>query len=84
LRKVKTNFTVVNKVDNAMREPDAVNYNLGLGEYFTIASNRQTGELLNALVAEMPPEPLAVRSRSVTKICDWLEDSTENHLCSML
>ena len=62
LRKVKKPiFTVVNKVDNAMREPDAIEfYNLGLGEYFTIASinGSGTGDLLDALVAEMPdPEP---------------------------
>ncbi|WP_299062721.1 ribosome biogenesis GTPase Der [uncultured Polaribacter sp.] len=58
LRKVKKPiFTVVNKVDNAMREPDAIEfYNLGLGEYFTIASinGSGTGELLDALAAEMP------------------------------
>ena len=62
LRKVKKPiFTVVNKVDNAMREPDAIEfYNLGLGEYYTIASinGSGTGDLLDALVAEMPdPEP---------------------------
>jgi len=62
LRKVKKPiFTVVNKVDNAMREPDAIEfYNLGLGEYFTIASinGSGTGDLLDALVAEMSdPEP---------------------------
>lgn len=58
LRKVKKPiFTVVNKVDNAMREPDAVEfYNLGLGEYYTIASinGSGTGDLLDALAAEMP------------------------------
>ncbi|WP_165732034.1 ribosome biogenesis GTPase Der [Polaribacter sp. 20A6] len=63
LRKVKKPiFTVVNKVDNAMREPDAIEfYNLGLGEYFTIASinGSGTGELLDAL-AEKMPEPEAV------------------------
>ena len=60
LRKVKKPiFTVVNKVDNAMREPDAVEfYNLGLGEYHTIASinGSGTGDLLDAL-AEKMPEP---------------------------
>ena len=60
LRKVKKPiFTVVNKVDNAMREPDAVEfYNLGLGEYYTIASinGSGTGDLLDAL-AEKMPEP---------------------------
>ena len=63
LRKVKKPiFTVVNKVDNAMREPDAIEfYNLGLGEYFTIASinGSGTGELLDAL-AEKMPKPEAV------------------------
>ena len=60
LRKVKKPiFTVVNKVDNAMREPDAVEfYNLGLGEFYTIASinGSGTGDLLDAL-AEKMPEP---------------------------
>tara|TARA_R110002126_G_scaffold72364_1_gene180900 strand:- start:67033 stop:68343 length:1311 start_codon:yes stop_codon:yes gene_type:complete len=59
LRKVKKPiFTVVNKVDNAMREPDAVEfYNLGLGGYFTIASinGSGTGDLLDALAEKMPP-----------------------------
>jgi len=58
LRKVKKPiFTVVNKVDNAMREPDAVEfYNLGLGDYFTIASinGSGTGDLLDALAEKMP------------------------------
>jgi GTP-binding protein len=58
LRKVKKPiFTVVNKVDNAMREPDAVEfYNLGLGGYFTIASinGSGTGDLLDALTEKMP------------------------------
>ena len=63
LRKVKKPiFTVVNKVDNALREPDAVEfYNLGLGDYFTIASinGSGTGDLLDAL-AEKMPEPEAI------------------------
>jgi len=58
LRKVKKPiFTVVNKVDNAMREPDAIEfYNLGLGDYYTIASinGSGTGDLLDALAKEMP------------------------------
>ena len=58
LRKVKKPiFTVVNKVDNAMREPDAVEfYNLGLGAYHTIASinGSGTGDLLDALTEKMP------------------------------
>ena len=60
LRKVKKPlFIAVNKVDNAMRDADAVEfYNLGLGEYHTISSinGSGTGELLDAL-AEVMPEP---------------------------
>ncbi|MCG1037501.1 ribosome biogenesis GTPase Der [Polaribacter sargassicola] len=63
LRKVKKPiFMVVNKVDNAMREPDAIEfYNLGLGEYYTIASinGSGTGDLLDALTEKMP-EPEVV------------------------
>lgn len=62
LRKVtKPVLLAVNKVDNAMREKDAVEfYNLGLGEYYTIAgmSGSGTGELLDALV-ELLPEAVA-------------------------
>ena len=50
-------FLVVNKVDNAMRDADAVEfYNLGLGEYYTLSAmnGSGTGELLDALVAKMP------------------------------
>lgn len=58
LRKVtKPVLLAVNKVDNAMRESDAVEfYNLGLGEYYTIAgmSGSGTGELLDALVDLLP------------------------------
>ena len=53
LRKVKKPiYIVVNKVDNAMRAADAVEfYNLGLGEYFTISSinGSGTGDLLDAV-----------------------------------
>ncbi|CAM1334719.1 ribosome biogenesis GTPase Der [Tenacibaculum aestuariivivum] len=59
LRQVKKPlFMAVNKVDNAMRDADAVEfYNLGLGEYYTISSinGSGTGELLDA-VAEVIPE----------------------------
>ena len=63
LRKVKKPiFTAVNKVDNAMRDADAVEfYNLGLGEYHTISSinGSGTGDLLDAIVKEIPePEEL--------------------------
>lgn len=58
LRKVnKPVFLVVNKVDNAKRSEDAVEfYALGLGEYFTIASTNGsgTGDLLDALVEALP------------------------------
>jgi GTP-binding protein len=61
LRKVtKPILIAVNKVDNAMREKDAVEfYNLGLGEYFTIASisGSGTGELLDELVRVLPEMP---------------------------
>ncbi len=61
LRKVtKPILIAVNKVDNAMREKDAVEfYNLGLGEYFTIASisGSGTGDLLDKLVEVLPELP---------------------------
>ena len=52
-------FIAVNKVDNAMRDADAVEfYNLGLGDYFTISSinGSGTGELLDAIAAAIPEE----------------------------
>lgn len=58
LRKVnKPVFLAVNKVDNARRAEDAVEfYSLGLGDYYTIASinGSGTGELLDALVDALP------------------------------
>ncbi|ALM48617.1 GTP-binding protein Der [Flavobacterium psychrophilum] len=58
LRKVtKPVLLAVNKVDNSMREKDAIEfYNLGLGEYYTLAgmSGSGTGELLDALVKLLP------------------------------
>ncbi|MGG8497414.1 ribosome biogenesis GTPase Der [Tenacibaculum sp. TC6] len=58
LRQVKKPlFIAVNKVDNAMRDADAVEfYNLGLGDYFTISSinGSGTGELLDAIIEEIP------------------------------
>jgi len=60
LRKVdKPIFVAVNKVDNGKRAADAVEfYNLGLGEYYTIASinGSGTGELLDALVDALPEQ----------------------------
>ncbi|SEL68656.1 GTP-binding protein [Aquimarina amphilecti] len=58
LRKVdKPVFLAVNKVDNGKRAENAVEfYNLGLGEYYTIASinGSGTGELLDALIEALP------------------------------
>lgn len=58
LRKVKKPvFLVVNKVDNAKRLENAVEfYSLGLGEYYPIASTSGsgTGDLLDALVEALP------------------------------
>lgn len=58
LRRVdKPIFLVVNKVDNAKRAEDAVEfYSLGLGDYFTIASinGSGTGDLLDAVVKVLP------------------------------
>jgi len=57
LRQVKKPlFMAVNKVDNAMRDADAVEfYNLGLGDYFTISSinGSGTGELLDAVAEKI-------------------------------
>lgn len=64
LRKVtKPVLLAVNKVDNAMREKDAIEfYNLGLGDYYTFASisGSGTGDLLDALIEAFPvkPEPV--------------------------
>lgn len=61
LRKVeKPVLLVINKVDNAMRAADAVEfYSLGLGEYFTISgmNGSGTGELLDKLVEVLPELP---------------------------
>ena len=58
LRKVKKPiFIAVNKVDNAMRDADAVEfYNLGLGDYYTISSinGSGTGDLLDAIAEKIP------------------------------
>ena len=72
LRKVKKPlFTAVNKVDNAMRDADAVEfYNLGLGDYHTISSinGSGTGELLDALAAEMPePEEVDLEKEELPR-----------------
>jgi GTP-binding protein len=52
-------FVAVNKVDNAMRMDDALEfYNLGLGEFFAISSinGSGTGDLLDAIVASFTKE----------------------------
>jgi len=58
LRKSKKPLLLaVNKVDNNKRAEDAVEfYNLGLGDYFTIASTNGsgTGDLLDAVVEALP------------------------------
>lgn len=53
-------FLAVNKVDDATRTADAVEfYALGLGEYYTISSinGSGTGELLDAVVEALPEIP---------------------------
>ena len=69
LRKVtKPVLLAVNKVDNSMREKDAVEfYNLGLGEYFTFASisGSGTGDLLDALIDAFPIKPLPTQEEIV-------------------
>lgn len=72
LRKVKKPiFLTINKVDNAMRDADAVEfYNLGLGEYHTISSinGSGTGDLLDALAAEMPePEEVDLEKEELPR-----------------
>lgn len=61
LRRVdKPVFLAINKVDNAKRAEDAVEfYALGLGDYYTIASinGSGTGDLLDALVEALPDKP---------------------------
>jgi GTPase len=69
LRKVKKPVLLaVNKVDNAMREKDAIEfYNLGLGEYYTFASisGSGTGDLLDALIDAFPVKPEPVQEEIV-------------------
>jgi GTP-binding protein len=61
LRKVtKPVLLAVNKVDNAMREKDAIEfYNLGLENILASISGSGTGDLLDALIDSFPikPEP---------------------------
>jgi GTP-binding protein len=72
LRKVKKPiFLAVNKVDNAMRDADAVEfYNLGLGDYHTISSinGSGTGDILDAIAAEMPePEEVDLEKEELPR-----------------
>ncbi len=72
LRKVKKPiFIAVNKVDNAMRVADAVEfYNLGLGDYHTISSinGSGTGDILDAIVAKMPePEEVDLEKEDLPR-----------------
>lgn len=71
LRKVtKPVLLGVNKVDNAMREKDAIEfYNLGLGEYITFASTSGsgTGELLDALIAVFPEKENAAEETELPR-----------------
>lgn len=59
-KETKPVILVINKVDNAMRENDALEfYNLGLGDYHTISSSSGsgTGDLLDAIIQALPPLP---------------------------
>ncbi|MGY0407950.1 MAG: ribosome biogenesis GTPase Der [Polaribacter sp.] len=72
LRKVKKPiFVTVNKVDNAMRDADAVEfYNLGLGDYHTISSinGSGTGDLLDAIALKMPlPEEVDLEKEELPR-----------------
>ncbi len=63
LRRVKKPIIIaVNKVDNALREADSMEfYNLGLGDFYTVSSinGSGTGELLDELTKNMPkPNPV--------------------------
>jgi GTP-binding protein len=73
LRKVtKPILLAVNKVDNAMREKDAIEfYNLGLGDYFTIASisGSGTGDLLDKLVEVLPELPETSEEEVLPRFC---------------
>ena len=58
-------FLVANKVDNSTIMQQAVDlYSLGMGDYFCISSinGSGTGELLDAVVQSLPPEPIQEES----------------------
>lgn len=61
----------VNKVDNSMRQTDSYEfYSLGLGDPITISSmtGSGTGELLDAVVASLPPETPEEKEEEEEKI----------------
>ena len=70
-----------------MRETDAVEfYNLGLGEYHTISSinGSGTGDLLDAIVEEIPDPEEADSTKKNCQDLPSLEDPMqENHLLSI-
>ena len=60
-------FLAVNKVDNAMREADTYEfYNLGLGDLYTFSAinGSGTGDLLDAMVKDMPSPEVFVDGES--------------------
>ncbi|MCQ2958860.1 MAG: ribosome biogenesis GTPase Der [Bacteroidales bacterium] len=64
-------FLVVNKVDDGKYLYDATEfYSLGLGDYFTISSanGSGTGDLLDAVIAKLPPEKPKDDSKNVEEI----------------
>jgi GTPase len=73
LRKVtKPIILAVNKVDDAKREANAVEfYNLGLGDYFTFAgiSGSGTGEILDELVRVLPELPEVQETIELPRFC---------------
>lgn len=73
LRKVtKPIILAVNKVDDAKREANAVEfYNLGLGDYFTFAgiSGSGTGEILDELVRVLPELPDTEEVEELPRFC---------------
>ena len=72
LRQVdKPIFIAVNKVDNAMRAADAVEfYNLGLGDYHTISSinGSGTGDLLDAIAKEIPEQNEEIEEEEIEEL----------------
>jgi hypothetical protein len=74
LRKTKPVLLAVNKVDNAMREKDAIEfYNLGLGEYTLQYFRKWNWRFMDALIDSFPikPEP---RKKSHYLVLRWWEE----------